>query len=226
MRLVLLAAAAAAFTAYATPAAFAQTASERAAIEEFKRGQASADAKKNDDTIKIMTAVITENKLPDEWKPFPYFYRGQAYRRLEKYVDALGDFDQAIKMKPDLAAAHFEKGMAYHAQEKYKQAIGAYNEAVKLSPDNADYRYSRCVSKSWSGDNAGARDDCKKAVELKPDFIDAWSTLGRAYEDLGQLDKAEDTYKKVLELDPKNKGAKEGLDFIAEKRKAIKAGGG
>lgn len=225
MRFALIVAAAAAFTAFAAPA-MAQTASESSAIEEFKRGQVSADAKNNDETIKIMTGVIETNKLPKEWAPFPYFYRGQAYRRLEKYNDALADFDKATEIKPDLAPAFFESGMAYYAQEKYKQAIGSYDKAVKIDPNNAEYVYSRCVSKSWAGDNAGARTDCQKATKLKPDYVDAWQTLARAYEDLGQLDKAEETYKKVLELDPKNKGAKEGLDFIAEKRKAIKAGGG
>lgn len=225
MRFALIVAAAAAFTAYAAPAV-AQNASEASAIEEFKRGQASANAKNNEETITIMTGVITANKLPKEWQPYPYFYRGQAYRRLEKFNDALADFDKAVEIKPDLAPAHFEAGMAYYAQEKYKQAIAAYDKAVKIAPDNAEYVYSRCVSKSWAGDNAGARTDCQKAVKLKPDYVDAWATLGRAYEDLGQLDKAEEAYKKVLELDPKHKGAKEGLDFIAEKRKAIKAGGG
>ena len=225
MRLVMLAAAAAAFTVFAAPA-MAQSASEAAAIEEFKRGQASANAKKNDETITIMTGVIAADKLPAEWKPYPYFYRGQAYRRLEKYVEALADFDKAVEIKPDLAPGFFEAGLAYQAQEKYKQAIKSYDSAIKISPDNAEYVYSRCVSKSWSGDNAGAREDCRKAVKLKPDYVDAWATLGRAHEDLGQLDEAEKCYKKVLELDPKNKGAQEGLDFIKEKRKAIAAGGG
>ena len=230
MRLVLLAATAAALTAYAAPA-LAQTASQAAAIEEFKRGQANADAAKEDpkmnqDTITIMSGIITTAQLPPEWAPFPYFYRGQAYRRLEKFNEAMADFDKTIAMKPDLAAAYFESGLGYAAQQKYKQAIKSYDGAVKLQPDNANFVYSRCVSKSWVNDNAGAREDCRKAVTLKPDFVEAWLTLGRAHEDLGQLDKAEECYKEVVKLEPKNKSAKEGLDFIAEKRKAIKAGGG
>ena len=132
MRLVLIAATAAAALLTATPA-FAQTASEAAAIEEFKRGQASADAKKNDETITIMTGVIQAGKLPKEWQPYPYFYRGQAYRRLEKYVEALADFDKAIELKPDLAPAFFESGMAYHAQEKYKQAIATLDGELKTA---------------------------------------------------------------------------------------------
>jgi tetratricopeptide (TPR) repeat protein len=225
MRIVLIAAATAAALMFAAPA-FAQTASEAAAIEEFKRGEASAKAKKNEETITIMTGVITAGKLPKEWQPYPYFYRGQAHRRLKQYVEALADFEAAAELKADLAPAYFESGMAYHAQEKYKQAISAYDKAIKISPDNAEYIYSRCVSKSWAGDNAGARDDCRKAVKIKDDYVDAWATLGRAHEDLGQLDKAEECYKKVLALEPGNKSAKEGLDYIAEKRKAIAAGGG
>ncbi len=225
MRLVLIAAALAAVTGLSAPA-FAQSATEAAAIEEFKRGQASANAKTNDETIRIMTGVIDAAKLPKEWQPYPYFYRGQAYRRTKKYVEALADFDKALAIKPDLGPAHFETGMAYQEQEKYKQAIKAYDEAIKISPDNFEYIYSRCVSKSWAGDNAGAREDCRKAVTINDKSVDAWLTLGRAHEDLGQLDKAEECYKKVLTMDAANKSAKEGLDFIAEKRKAIKAGGG
>jgi tetratricopeptide (TPR) repeat protein len=226
MRFALLAAAAFAAVTATTAPALAQSPSEAAAIEEFKRGQVAADAKRNDETITIMTAVIAGGKLPAEWQPYPYFYRGQAYRRTEKFTDALADFDKAVALKADLAPAFFESGMAYQAQEKYKQAIASYDKAVKISPDNAEYIYSRCVSKSWAGDNAGAREDCKKAVALKDDYVDAWQTLGRAHEDLGQLDKAEECYKKVLKLEPGNKAAKEGLDYIAEKRKAIAAGGG
>lgn len=225
MRTVLIAAATTVALLMAAPA-FAQTASEAAAIEEFHRGEASAKAKNNEQTITIMTGVITAGKLPKEWQPYPYFYRGQAHRRLKQYVEALADFDAALAIKADLAPAFFESGMAYHAQEKYKQAIASYDKAIKISPENAEYIYSRCVSKSWAGDNAGARDDCRKAVKIKDDYVDAWSTLGRAHEDLGQLDKAEECYKKVLTLEPGNKAAKEGLDYIAEKRKAIAAGGG
>src|SRR5882757_9597919 len=94
-------AAIAAFTAFATPA-LAQSASEAAAIEEFKRGQASANAGTNDQTITIMTGVINEGKLPKEWQPFSYFYRGQAYRRTEKYNEALADFDKASQLNPEL----------------------------------------------------------------------------------------------------------------------------
>jgi len=225
MRTVLITAAT--FFAFLVAApAFAQTASEAAAIEEFHRGEASAKAKKNEETITIMTGVITAGKLPKEWAPYPFFYRGQAHRRLKQYVEALADFDASLALKPDLAPAFFESGMSYHAQEKYKQAIASYDKAIKVSPENAEYIYSRCVSKSWAGDNAGARDDCRKAVKIKDDYVDAWSTLGRAHEDLGQLDKAEECYKKVLTLEPGNKSAKEGLDYIAEKRKAIAAGGG
>lgn len=222
MRLVLLAAAVAALTAVTAPA-FAQNPNEAAAIEEFKRGQAAANAKNNEETIKIMTGLITANTLPKEWAPFPYFYRGQAERRMEKYNDAIADFEKATTMKADLAPAWFETGMTYYAQKKYKPAIAAYDKAVKIDPNNAEYVYSRCVSKSWANDNAGARTDCQKATQLKPDYLDAWATLARAYEDLGQTAKAVETYKKVLEMDPKNAAAKEALEYIEQcSKKGVK----
>ncbi len=227
MRNVLFAAAVAALVpavAIATAPAAAQSAAANAAVEEFKRGQASAAAQKNDETIAIMTNLIIANTLPDDWKPYAFFFRGQAFRRQEKFNEAYKDFDAAIGMKKDLHAAMYEYGLGYVAQQQWKKAIKQFDDAIKLSPEDAQYLYARCNAKSWAGDNAGARDDCRKAVKINPKFVEAMATLGRAYEDLGQLDKAIETYKEVLKLDPGNKAAKDGIAFIEEKRR-VEGGG-
>lgn len=220
MRLRLAAAAAFAAAAFLAQPAFSQTAAANAAIEEFKRGQASADAKKNSETITIMTGVIDKGDLPAEWQPFAYFFRGQAFRRENQFNKAYADFEKALSLNPTLAPVHFETGLAYAEQKNWKRSIDAYDKAVGLVPDNADYLYSRCVAKSWNNDNAGAREDCRKAVKIKPDFTDAWLTLGRAHEDMKAWGPAEEAYRKVLELDPGNAAAKEGIAFIDESRRA------
>ena len=216
MRLASIAAALFAAIAILAAPAFAQTSSEAAAIEEFKRGSASAAAGTNELTIQIMTSVINGQKLPKEWQPYSYFYRGQAYRRLGKFNEALSDYDKTVLLKPDLAPAFFETGLAYEGQEKYKQAVSAYDKALKISVDNVEYLFQRCIAKHQSGDLAGAREDCRKVVKIKPDHVDAWRKLGRVYEDQKQWAKAKECYNEILKLDPNDKDAKEGIDVATQ----------
>lgn len=187
--------------------------------EQFKAGQAAADAKQNAKAVEIFTQVIDSQKLTGEWLAYAYYYRGQAHRREQDWVKAAPDLKQAMALAPAFPGSHFELGLALHGQKDYPGAVAAFDKAIELKPNDADYWYSRCVSKQWQNDEAGVLADCGKAVELKADYLQALALIGRVYEDRRQCSKAEDLYKQVLKLDPKNKSAREGLDYIAELRK-------
>ncbi|HRE59506.1 MAG TPA: tetratricopeptide repeat protein [Micropepsaceae bacterium] len=181
---------------------------------DFKQGQLLVGDGKNAEAVALFTTIIDEGKLTPDWMPFAYYYRGQAQRNLGELSKAIADYEQAVALKADIAPAHYEMGLALSAQKRYRLAIDAYTQAIKLTPDNANFWYARCGAKSLVNDNAGAREDCIKAVQLKPDFVDAIVTLGRAYEDLGQFALALQTYETALLIDPDNRRAREGIDYI------------
>jgi len=62
-------------------------------------------------------------------------YRSNAYRDKGGYDRAIEDYNQAIKLKPNFAAAYADRGMAYHGQEKSAFAIQDLEKAVSLDPD-------------------------------------------------------------------------------------------
>ncbi len=181
---------------------------------DFKQGQNLLNQGKDAEAVAIFTAIIDGGLLTPDWKPFAFYYRGQAQRNLGEHSKAIADFEQTVALKPDVAPAHYEMGLAMAAQKRYRPAIAAYSEAIKLVPDNANFWFARCSAKSLVNDNAGAREDCIKAVQLKPDFVDAIVTLGRAYEDLGQHALAIQTYETALLIDPGNRRALDGIEFI------------
>ncbi|NWH08449.1 MAG: tetratricopeptide repeat protein [Alphaproteobacteria bacterium] len=190
----------------------------QAVYDQFKLGQQAADAKKNGEAIQIFTQVIDSKKLTGEWLAYAFYYRGQAQRREQVWDKALADLDQAGALAPNFPGTWFEKGLAYHGQKQYDAAIKAFDEAIKLKPDDADYYLARCSSRSWKNDNDGVIADCGKAIDMKPSLTLAYSIKGRAHEDLRQCNAAEAAYKKLAELDPGNKAAKEGLAYIKELR--------
>ena len=63
---------------------------------------------------------------------------GVAYDKLGRYQDAIEDYKQAIRIKPDYAEAHFNLGVAYGKLGRYQDAIESYKQAIRIKPDYAD----------------------------------------------------------------------------------------
>ena len=69
---------------------------------------------------------------------------------LGRYEAAIADYDEAICLKPDFAAAYHNRGNAKQALERYGDAIADYNQAILLKPDFA----AACVSNAQCDNNS------------------------------------------------------------------------
>jgi len=71
--------------------------------------------------------------LPDS----PHLYITRGLLRLEErraVALALADFDKAVSIKPDLAAAYFYRGLANHMSGRLTQAKADYDRALEINP--------------------------------------------------------------------------------------------
>jgi len=64
------------------------------------------------------------------------------------------------------------------------------------------------------GDADGAAVKCRDAIELAPDLVAAYSLLGMAEEQRGNIVAAAGAYRRVLQLDPDRKIEREKLEFL------------
>ena len=78
--------------------------------------------------------------------PIAYSNRGNAKAALERYDDAITDYDEAIRLKPDYAEAYSNRGIAKAALGRYDDAIADYDEAIYLKPDLAAAYYNRGIA--------------------------------------------------------------------------------
>lgn len=83
------------------------------------------------------------------------------------------------------------------------EAKDALDKALKLDPDNPNALNARATYKMGVAyDRKGAVDDLLHATAVAPGDSDAWNTLGLAHSDRDDNRKAEEAFKKAIELDP------------------------
>src|ERR1700757_1110226 len=63
--------------------------------------------------------------------------RGKAFLDKRFYDRAIRDFDDAIRLRPTDASAHFDRGLAYFYKGDYNRAMTDYDAAIVSDPTQA-----------------------------------------------------------------------------------------
>jgi tetratricopeptide (TPR) repeat protein len=161
-------------------------------------------------------------------------YYNLGYAKLLKgdYGRALGDYNKAIEIDPNFAAAYGDRGWIKEKQGDSDDAIADYGKAIELRPAFAYAYYYRGNAKDHKGDYGGAISDFDKAIQLDQRFGAAYSDRGKAKYRNRDYDGAIADCNRAIELNPKDKfaynvraAAEENHgdynDAIADENKAI-----
>jgi tetratricopeptide (TPR) repeat protein len=178
-----------------------------------EKAQAALRARDYKTAIKLFTEILESGRLPKPWLASTLFFRGKAYRGARQYDKAVADYNAATEADPKLDAAYFELGATFQALNQHAKAVGAFSKAIALKSDHAGYFYGRCVSYAWLGNTKSAISDCEAATRLKKS-AEMLAVLGRLYEDSGQKQRAIETYKMALAINPNEPTAVEGLKSL------------
>lgn len=153
--------------------------------------------------------------------PWAYFVRGKC--RHTDFSGAIDDFNQAIRLKPDFAAAYGARGATWlenarftaifsgpqAAGKQYERALADLSEALRLEPNDAGARGIRGNVWAEKRDYPKAIADYREAVRLEPSNPEYRISLADALRASGQYDIAITAYSDVLRLDPENREALE-----------------
>jgi tetratricopeptide (TPR) repeat protein len=151
---------------------------------------------KNSITIFTHTLQVTKNNF------FAHNQRGADYDKLGQYQLAIEDYNEAIRLKPDLAETYNRRGNVYDKLGQYQLSIKDYNEAIRLKPDLVGAYNNRGNVYDKLGQYQLAIEDYKEAIRLKPDLVGAFNNRGNAYTKLGQYQLAIEDYKEAIRLKP------------------------
>src|SRR5262245_59215506 len=166
--------------------------------------------------------------------------RARAKERLEKGKQLYRDdqdeqsvqaFQEAVKLDPDLAEAHFRLGLGYEALQKreesekeYKKAVEAYKKYLADHEDDSEAHYDLGQTYAGLGQYSDAIREYRLATKLKENDPDIYYDLGVAHTKLAQYDAAAAAFSKSLEIDPDNYRAQDALDDAKAGIKRIRDG--
>jgi tetratricopeptide (TPR) repeat protein len=110
------------------------------------------------------------------------------------------DFDEAIKLDPQLAEVYYNRGVAFYHGGLYKRAIQDYNEALRLGPQLHEAYYNRANAYCKLGQHEREIQDLDEAIRVNPLYGKAYYNRGMAYQALGKHKEAECDLKKAEQL--------------------------
>lgn len=193
-------------------------------------GQAACSKKKPVDTTDV-SAGVTNPTEGERSRARVYLDQGKELYHTDQDEKAVEAFQQAIKLDPDLAEAHFRLGLALasvgkeqEAEEAYKKAIERYKKYLEKNSKDAEAHYN--LGQTYAGLHlyGEAVREYRQALKLNSDDADMYYDLGTALTKLAQYDEAAAAFSKSLEIDPENYRAEDALEEAREGVKRIRAG--
>ncbi|KAJ1070772.1 hypothetical protein K5549_003751 [Capra hircus] len=132
-----------------------------------------------------------------------YHHRGQLKILLDQVEEAVADFDECIRLRPESALAQAQKcfALALTDQQQFGKADEMYDKCINLEPDNATtYVHKGLLQLQWKQDLDKGLELISKAIEIdnKCDF--AYETMGTIEVQRGNMEKAIDMFNKAINL--------------------------
>jgi len=126
--------------------------------------------------------------------------RALGYKRKGQLDKAIADYDEALRLKPDLVAAFNNRGNAHYFRGRLDRAIEDFDAAIRLDPELSEAFANRGNVFRKKGQLDRAIEDYNKAIEIEPDNAQTFAERGLAYEKKGQATKALIDFKRAHAL--------------------------
>ena len=157
---------------------------------------------KRDDAIERWRAVAHIAERSDDALAAAAWFSGAYLIQDENPEDALADYTEAIRLKPDYAEAYNNRGAVKYALGRHDDALADYAEAIRLKPDHANPYYNLGIVKAKLGRYEDALADYAEAIRLKPDHAGAFYNRGVAKAKLGRYEDALVDFAEAIRLKP------------------------
>jgi tetratricopeptide (TPR) repeat protein len=152
--------------------------------------------------------------------PVLYYLLGQHWRQLSRHDDAYSAFLQAYWLAPTNPALAAEVGTALQNLSDLAGAEGWFKKAIELAP--AEIRWQGLLAAFYADTgfelDAGGLAYIEQTQQLAPNDSDLRASLGWAYYQRGEVERAYDELNAAVGLDPANMRSRYYFGVVLERR--------
>lgn len=129
--------------------------------------------------------LVSKNSYAEMFKVDPHSWRvhrvlAQANAEADRHVDAIAEYEAAIKLAPTQPGLHEELGSEYRNANKIPEAEAAFQRELEIDPQNVLARYKLGAIAVEQGDGAKGKELMEAAQQEKPGLAHMDYNLGRA----------------------------------------------
>ena len=125
----------------------------------------------------------------------------QANAEPERHVDAIAEYEAAIKLAPTQPGLHEELGTEYRSVNKIPEAEAAFRRELEIDPHNVLATYKLGAIEVEKGDGAKGKELIEAAQRERPGLVHLDYNVGRAEMLLGNDAAAADHFERVVKTD-------------------------
>lgn len=168
--------------------------------------------------LRACTEIITNPSFSMDARALAYRYRGDARTDAGAFEQAIADFSDSIRLRPDNVPAFSGRGRAEFSMRNLDDALGDYSEAIRLSPATANLYIARGHVYLSQGNVDASIRDLTEAIKLDPRSATAFNNRGLALRKKGDLDGAMQDYSTAIAINPIYALAYENRGYLEEAR--------
>ncbi len=125
----------------------------------------------------------------------------QANAEADRHVDAIAEYEAAIKLAPRQPGLHEELGTEYRSVNKIPEAEAAFQKEIELDPHNVLATYKLGAIEVEKGDGAKGKELIDAAQKERPNLVNLYYNLGRAEMLLGNDVAAASCFERAVKAD-------------------------
>jgi Flp pilus assembly protein TadD len=159
-------------------------------------------------------------KYPEDFTA--HFNLGAVLQSAEKFEEALGEYNAALRSKPDDPATLNSLGTTLQTMGQFEAAINQYRKVLSIKPDyvSADYNWGNLL---LAAENPGeAVPHFQAVLRTNPEDADAHSNLATAFSMLGDDVQAVEHYRQAIRFNADHPFAHYNLGYILAKQGKLK----